>query len=311
MKILITGGSGFIGSHLLDRLAVDKHKLFNIDILHPAYEQKGRFRQVDIRHKPSVDDAIASFKPHAVVHLAAQTCPTYSVERPEQDLITNGLGFLNVIEAAKENDVQRFVYASSAAVYGDMDRAASEKDNACPDSPLGISKLLGERYAKLYGCDEFKTLGLRLSNVYGPRASVNGECCISGYIGKMMIEEPYTIQDENSVFDFLHIYDLVDAIVAAVTLHDNDLEGSDVVNVGTGQGRSLGDVNRFLRPLWVEMTGKKPRKPIDAQRPPEQPFYSVLNTTKAEELLFPWRPTVDLYQGIKDTLEWTLGGCKK
>ncbi|WP_432354209.1 NAD-dependent epimerase/dehydratase family protein [Sporosarcina sp. A2] len=223
MKVLVTGGYGFIGSHLVDRLYQEGIKVYIIDNL-----SSGKVGNVKIRHKgyvldvedPECENVFKSEKFDAVIHLAAQVSVKKSLENPRNDAESNIVGLVNMLTLARKYNVKKFIFASSAAVYGENDQLPLlEEQGGNPVSPYGISKWLGEYYCnqwnELYGLE---TVSFRFSNVYGPRQNSEGDgSVIMNFIEKIMMNKQLEVYGDGfQTRDFLFVKDLTDAIFRAL-----------------------------------------------------------------------------------------------
>jgi UDP-glucose 4-epimerase len=181
MKIIVTGGAGFIGSHIVDACLKSGHEIEIIDDLSSGSSENVPhdvpLHQVDIRNTVSVTKLFRQFQPDAVCHQAAQLSVSRSVREPRLDADINCLGLLSVLDAAVSTNCKRMVFASSGGVlYGDVTTPAPETTPANPMSPYGISKWVGEKYLDFYAREHgLSSIALRYSNVYGPRQNPHGE----------------------------------------------------------------------------------------------------------------------------------------
>ncbi|NBP82064.1 NAD-dependent epimerase/dehydratase family protein, partial [bacterium] len=175
MKTLVSGGAGFIGSHIVDALLASSHEVAVLDDLSSGsvenLPQGVPLHQVDIRDADAVAQVFAAEKPDAVCHQAAQMSVSRSVREPRFDAEVNCIGLINMLDAAVANGCKRVVFASSGGVlYGDVTEPAPETTPASPISPYGITKWVGEKYLQFYAREHgFSAVALRYSNVYGPR----------------------------------------------------------------------------------------------------------------------------------------------
>jgi nucleoside-diphosphate-sugar epimerase len=219
MKVLITGGYGFIGSHVADRFHQEGYEVFIIDNLstgkkeHITFKHKGYILSVEDQ---KCEEIFKSHKFDVVVHLAAQVSVAHSVSNPMKDAESNVVGLVNMLHLAANYNVKKFIYASSAAVYGlQTELPISEEAESDPISPYGISKVNGEVYCakwqELYG---LPTLGLRFSNVYGPRQDGLGEGgVISIFMNRMVMGQPFVVYgDGEQTRDFIYVEDVAYAI---------------------------------------------------------------------------------------------------
>ena len=307
MRVIITGGAGFIGSHIVDALLqkgaevaildnFSSGKRENIPPSVPVYE-------VDVRDAAGVLAAFADFAPTHVSHQAAQISVSESVKDPVFDADVNVMGGLNVLEAARRVGVQRFVFASTGgAIYGEVPEGqrANESWPARPASPYAASKASFEHFLGVYQVQfGLPITVLRYGNVYGPRQDPHGEAGVVAIFAKRLLEgKPVRVYarerkgDEGGVRDYVFVADVVAANVLAL---ENGLDG--VYNVAAGQGRSTTEVLKAVAgSLGVEpQVDWRGVRPGDLQR-------SVLDPSALERL--GWRAEVDFAEGIKRTVEW-------
>ena len=309
MRIVVTGGAGFIGSNLVDTLLDEGHTVTVVDNLSTgkfdnlmgvkdaAKENRFSFLHMDIR-----DDAmIAAFKgkeQEAVIHLAAQPDVRVSVKNPVMDAEVNVLGTINVLQMAAENGVKRFINTSSGGcVYGEPDSIpVPETAPRLPDSPYGVSKNVAEEYIRYYerthGID---CCTLALANVYGPRQNAFGEAgVVAIFIGKILGEEmPVIFGDGEQTRDFVYVDDVVNAYRAALSRG-----GGEFLNIGTGLQTSVNELFKGIADIMdyeVEPEYAPPREgELD---------HIALNAGKAEEVLG-WMPRTSLQGGLERTVEW-------
>ncbi len=300
MNLIISGGAGFIGSHLVDRLLEDGHSVVILDNLSTGKKEnlnpKATFHQVDI----SEDDLEPIFqkeKSETLFHLAAQVDVRKSVADPLFDLKTNIIGTLRLYECARKFGVSKVVFASSGGViYGETQDPANEENPPDPISPYGVSKLAGEHYLRYYAKEyDIKYTVLRYANVYGPRQDPFGEAGVIGIFSKQMIknEDPILFGFGKMVRDYVYVGDIVNATVSSITKGDNE-----IVNIGTGVGTTVEEL--FLK--MKEITGFE-GKPINKPARPGELKKNTLNPEKAKSVLN-WNAGVPLEEGIKKTVEW-------
>jgi UDP-glucuronate decarboxylase len=296
MKVLITGGYGFIGSHVADRFHKEGYDVYIIDNL-----TTGKRENVSFKHKSYIlsiaDDRCAEVfranKFDVVVHLAAQVSVAHSVANPAQDAEANVLGFVNMLNLCVEYRVNKFIYASSAAVYGLQDVLPIREEAECsPVSPYGISKLTGELYSskweELYG---LSTLGFRFSNVYGPRQDGLGEGgVISIFMNRMIAEQPFVVYgDGEQTRDFIYVEDVAYAIYRGANSHQ-----SGIYNMSTNTQTS---VNRIIAVLG----GIMPIKDVKyADKRAGDIDHSVLDNSKVMRDL-DWSPLYKIDEGLERT----------
>ena len=295
MKILVTGGAGFIGSNLADRLVAEGHQLVVIDDLSSGKRHQvpaaANFYQMELDSR-WLDRVIEREKPEAVCHLAAQISVRRSVEDPVFDARVNVLGSIGLIEACRTHGVNRFVFTSTGgAIYGNADQVPTpETYVAAPVSPYGTSKLCVEHYLycfrELYG---FSSAALRLSNVYGPRQDPHGEAGVVAIFSRALLEgRPATINGDGlQTRDYVYVGDVVEAFVLAL---GSDAQGS--FNVGTATETNVGE----LYALIGRAAGSKAPAVYGPARPGEQKRSSIDIGLIADQL--GWRPRVGLHDGI-------------
>jgi UDP-glucose 4-epimerase len=306
VRALVTGGAGFIGSTLVDRLLRDGHEVHVVDDLSrgkrtapadPATADRFTISQVDIT-SPELADVVAGFGPEVVFHLAAQIDVRVSVDRPDYDARTNVEGTINVLEAAHQAGVKRFVFSSTGgAIYGETDVVPTPEDHvAQPMAGYGTSKLCAEQYLglyqRLYG---MPTVALRFGNVYGPRQDPHGEAgVIAIFCGKYFEGgRPKVFGDGTQTRDYIYVGDLVDAIVAA---GDSDVTGE--INVGTAEETTVLQLIDAIRDAGEEDNG------FEAEFAPArlgELDRSCLAVDKARDALG-WQARVDVREGIARTL---------
>ena len=249
MKILVTGGAGFIGSHVADRLLADGHEVVILDDLITGHVEhlpaKARFYQMDV-HSPWLGEFFKIERPEAVVHLAAQASVRRSVEDPVFDASVNVLGTAALLEASVHHGVRRFIFASTGgAIYGDTDLVPTPEDApALPVSPYGASKLAAEVYLRTFNTlHALSYAALRYANVYGPRQDPHGEAgVVAIFTQRLLRGEPARINgDGKQTRDFVYVGDVADANARAIA---SDAVGS--FNVGTGLET---DINRIFAML--------------------------------------------------------------
>lgn len=295
--ILVTGGAGFIGSHLVDALCTDHDVVVVDDMSAGKIENLNKSIERIKLHKTSIlDKDIKSILKDVdvVFHLAAQVSVNKSIIDPVHDLNVNGGGTLNLLENAR--DLEQFIYVSSGgAVYGEpKSLPVDENADTCPLSPYGVSKLMGEKYVDYFhNTRGFKTTILRYANVYGERQDPSGEAgVISIFIDRILSDEPLEIfGDGHQTRDFIHVSDVVSANIKS-------LNKLGVYNIGTNVETSVDDISRLLSNL----TGKKLKTKYSPERKGEVRRIS-LSVDKAEKELG-WEPKLTLKEGIEKTIEY-------
>lgn len=309
MRALVTGGAGFIGSTLVDRLLAEGHEVDVVDDLssgslanlaeaRAAGKRQLSIHQLDVR-SPDVVELIRRRRPEVVFHLAAQAAVPVSVERPAFDAAVNVVGSLNVLEGARAAGSGRIVYAASGGtLYGEpahQEIPVRESHPHRPLSPYGVSKKSVLEYLVAYRhMYELEFCALALANVYGPRQDPYGEAgVIAIFCDRVLRGEPVTIfGDGDQTRDFVYVDDVVDAFVRAATRG-----GGLVCNVGTGRETSVNDLYRALK----EVTGVG-IDPVHAPARPGELRRSALNIERAG-IQLGWRPWTELATGIAGVLE--------
>lgn len=301
MKILITGGAGFIASHIADAYINSGHNVVVIDDLSKGslenINPKAKFYQLDIRDE-AVNEIFEKEQFDIVNHHAAQMDIRKSVDDPIFDASVNILGTINLLENAKTFGVKKFIFASTGgAIYGEQDYfPADENHPVRPLSPYGIAKLATEKY--LYYYDQVFNLpyiALRYGNVYGPRQNPHGEAGVIAIFAKKMLEreQAYINGDGKQTRDYVFVGDVVQANLLAL-----DYNKSDIFNIGTGIET---DVNYLFRTLKALINSDC--EEIHAPAKKGEQLRSVLDTQKIKKFLG-WVPQVGLQEGLKLTIEF-------
>jgi UDP-glucose 4-epimerase len=301
MRVLLSGGAGFIGSHVADSLLARGHEVSIIDNLSTGKRENipegARFYERDIRS--GCDDLFEELKPDALCHQAAQMDVRRSVREPDFDADVNVLGTLRLLENCVKHDVKRVVFASTGgAIYGEQSVfPASEDHPHYPVSPYGVSKLAGERYLHYYHVQYgLPYLALRYANVYGPSQDPHGEAgVVAIFCGNLASGRTSTINGSGEqTRDYVYVGDVAAANVFA-------LEGEappGAYNVGTGVETSVNELYEMLR----EISGKDLPPAYSPAKPGEQ-LRSSVDPTAAKQALG-WRPGTDLAAGLKETLRF-------
>ena len=302
MRLLVTGGAGFIGSHAVDRLVADGHEVHVLDNLSTGRRGRvhaaARLHVCDLR-SPRLAEALAAARPDAVLHVAAQASVARSVADPVHDAGVNVLGTINLLEACRRANVRRVVYTSTGgAAYGDTDVLPTPEDHPLrPASPYGVSKVSAERWLECWaGLGGGRALALRLANVYGPRQDPAGEAgVVAIFAWRLLAGEPCVVNgDGEQTRDYVYVEDVADALARA--LGYPDVAGA--VNVATGVATSVNDLYRRLAGLAGAARPPEHRPP----RPGEQ-RRSVLDPSRAKARLG-WTPATPLDAGLAKTLAW-------
>lgn len=301
MKVLVTGGAGFIGSHLVDRLVQEGHEVIIVDNLVTGKRRNinraARFYKQDIQSW-RLERVFRNERPNVVMHLAAQMDVRKSVEDPMFDAQVNILGTLNVLQQAVKHGVRKVVFSSSGgAIYGEQEMyPAPESHVTKPLSPYGLSKLCGEQYLSYYQRSSgLQVVSLRYANVYGPRQDPEGEAgVVAIFIQKMLNNEQAVINGNGrQTRDFVFVEDVVEANLAVM-----GPETQGTYNVGTGAETSINDLFRFL----VQHTGSTCKEVHGPAKKGEQARSVIDNTRLRHELS--WEPKGELSEGLKKTVEY-------
>ena len=304
MRCLVTGGAGFIGSHIQDKLIELGHHVIILDNLRSGKKEyvnpKSEFHNIDIRSKDEITSLFNKTKPDVVFHLAAQNEVPYSMDHPFEDAEINILGMLNILEAGKTIGVKKFIYSNTGgAYYGDVQESdlpiSEDFPVTYPTSFYGVSKAAAEQYLKLYShIYGLSYVSLRYSNVYGPRQDGNREAGIVAIFTTKMIngKVPVIFGDGLHTRDYIYVGDVVDANVAAL-----NYPNSDYFNIATGKATSNNEVYNTLESYLK--TGKKV---VYGHDRPGDARHVTLSPKKAIKLLH-WSPKINFMQGVRLTLE--------
>ncbi|MDX6719971.1 MAG: UDP-glucose 4-epimerase [Solirubrobacteraceae bacterium] len=306
MRVLVTGGAGFIGSHLVDALVARGDAVTVVDDLSSGREQNlagalgggAELVRADVRDGQALVGIVAGARPQAIFHLAAQVDVRVSLADPGHDARTNVEGTINVLEAARRAAVGRVVFSSTGgAIYGETDVLPTpESVAALPMAAYGQSKYCAERYLglyeRLYG---LSTIALRFGNVYGPRQDPHGEAgVIAIFCGRLRAgERPRIYGDGTQTRDYIYVEDLVKALLSA-----SESAAGDVVNIGTETETS---VLELLRVLCEHHGPDAPQAEFAPARTGEIDR-SCLDATRARELLG-WRASTPIAEGLRRTYD--------
>jgi UDP-glucose 4-epimerase len=304
MKVLLTGGAGFIGSHVADAFLQAGHDVVILDNLSSGNRKnipgQARFYLLDLS-APEVDQVFQHERPDIVDHHAAQISVTVSARDPQLDARSNVLGMLNLLEACRRHPVKKFLFASTGgAIYGETDHLPTPEDHPPrPLSPYGIHKWLGEQYLRFYNHQYgLQYTVLRYANVYGPRQNPEGEAgVISIFISQLLRGQTPTVfaypEDRDGMIrDYVFVGDVARANVLAA-----DRAAGEAINIGTGVPTTTGALYREISRLFPG----SPEPRWDKARPGDLRV-SRLDIRKAGELLG-WRPTLELAEGLARTVE--------
>lgn len=302
MKVMVTGGAGFIGSHIVDLLIQEGHSVVVVDNLVTGercnVNPEATFYEIDILHE-ELDQVIELEAPEVMIHQAALVYVQQSIEDPLSDGMVNGMGTLNVLRSASRHKVKKIIYASTCAVYGDT-RSSSTKED-CTVSPIsfyGASKYMGEMYIKIfYELFKLDYTILRYANVYGPRQKQYGEGgVIPIFINNMEKGvSPTIFGDGNQTRDFIYVKDIAKANILA--LHKGSQQ---TLNIGTGIESTINDLYQMLDEIMkCNFTAQyKPERKGDVKQ-------IALNPSKAKKEL-EWKASYLLSDGLKETIDYMM-----
>jgi len=295
--VLITGGCGFIGSHLVDKCVELGMRVIVVDIRKKYINTKAQYLFHDIRDLDRMRSIFQEHKPIFVFHLAAIPSVQYSIENPEETHSVNIDGTNNVLMVAKEFGVKRLIYAASGSAYGNQQKMPLNEDmKADPLSPYGLQKYVSELLCKQFSLQYgIETVCLRYFNVYGSRLDPNGAYAL--VIGKFLKQRseglPMTITgDGTQTRDFTHVSDVVEANILA--MKSDRVGRGEVINIGSGKSNDINELAALIG---------GPVEYIDSRL---EPKHTCADNMKAKDLLG-WKPLVVLEDGIKDLKkEWRL-----
>ena len=301
MKILVTGGAGFIGSHVVDAYVSDGHQVVVVDDLSSGVKEnlnpKAEFHQIDIRSQ-EIGQIFQRNSFDVVNHLAAQMDVRRSVADPKFDASVNVIGGLNIFENARQWGVKKIVFSSTGgAIYGEQDYFPADEDHPVrPLSPYGITKLVTEKYLFYYKeVHGIEHVVLRYANIYGPRQNPHGEAGVVAIFAKKMLEgsTPVINGDGKQTRDYTYVGDVVKANQLAL-----QSSGSNTFNIGTGIET---DVNQLFRALRGLLNPACPEEHGPAKA--GEQLRSVISSARIHRELG-WRANVTLSEGLKLTAEF-------
>jgi UDP-glucose 4-epimerase len=303
MRILVTGGAGFIGSHIVDGYIAAGHSVAIVDNLwenggkEANINPKAHFYKADIRDESALEYIFDEVRPEVVNHQAAQMSVFISTQNPKLDAEVNIIGLINVLANCNRVGIRKIIFASTGAVYGSPDQfPITEKSELLPESPYGISKMAGEHYLR----DWQRTHGLaytvlRYANIYGPRQDPHGEAgVIAIFIKRFLAGEPIRIDwDGNQQRDFLYVGDLVRMHQLVLNAGDND-----TFCVGTGVGTSVNEIYEKLSEIigYTPQIIRAPKRSGD--------FYKAYFSCSKAQAMLDWEFQVTLEEGLKKTVDF-------
>ncbi len=302
MKILVTGGAGFIASHIVDRYLQLGHQVAVIDNLSTGRRENlnpaASFYEVDITDVDRVAEVFEAERPQIVNHHAAQMDVRRSVDEPIFDAHTNVIGSLNVIGSALQVGVEKIIYASTGgAIYGELDYSPADEEHPIrPLSPYGISKHAVEHYLYLYQhLEGLNFTVLRYANVYGPRQNPHGEAGVVAIFGKQMLagQQATIFGDGTDTRDYVFVGDVVKANQLAL-----EAGSGQIFNISTGVATTVQEIFETVAEAsgYRGEPGYAPPRPGDVR-------HNALDSTKAQQLLG-WTPEMRLAQGIALTVDY-------
>ncbi len=298
MKMLVTGGAGFIGSHIVELLLAEGHDVAVADNLKTGkrsnLDLRARFHEVDVVSSDFASVLLAE-RPEVVFHEAAQMSVKVSTDDPRYDAQVNVLGLVNVLESCIAAGVRKVIFASSGATYGNPQYLPIDEDHPqLPESPYGITKMVAEHYLKYYALDRgLRYTALRYGNVYGPRQDAFGEAGVVAIFTNQLLsgESPMIHWDGEQVRDYVHVTDVARANLLAATAGDDR-----VYCIGTGVGSSVNQIFRAVcDAVGVDVEPRRgPRRPGDLRA-----AYFTIDRARRD---LGWEPTVPLHEGLAQTV---------
>lgn len=301
MKIIVTGGAGFVGSHLVDQLVQQGHEVAIID--HWKKEKKRFVPEGVMVKKVGVEseeayEFVQAFKPEAIIHLAAQISVPHSTQEPLHDAKQNILGTINMLKAGEDAGVRRFINTSTCGVYGDVkELPLQESSDTKPKSPYALSKKTGEEYGHYFdGRSKMNIVSVRPANLYGPRQQTVGEAGVIAIFMERAIrgEDLMVFGDGSATRDWLFVSDIVEAYIQL--LHNEHISG--VLNLGTGVEKTVQQLCHAIE----DAHGAKLNIVYKEERPGDI-HKSYLNIDRAKEEM-DWQPKITFEEGILKTYQW-------
>lgn len=301
-KVLITGGAGFIGSHIVEKFINEKYEVTVIDNLitgsmNNLKNKEINFFQTDIRDKEELEKVFTRIKPNYIIHLAAQVSVSSSVENIIYDAQENIISLINILELSTKYNIKKIIFSSTAAVYGIPEEVPSkESNNTGPLSPYGLSKLTGEEYIKMY----YKLFGLnyiilRYANVYGPRQSAHGEAgVVSIFNDKIQIKDEIFIEGDGlQTRDFVYVKDVAEANYLCTVEEIKN----ETFNVSTNKDISILDLFKTMKKYsgYEKNAVHKEERKGDIKN-------SRLDNTKLLKMTS-WSPRYNLDSGLEEYLK--------
>jgi len=304
MRILVTGGAGFIGSHIVDQCVALGHEVAIVDNLWEEgggkkenLNSKATFYRADITDEATLQKIFDEVRPEIVSHQAAQHSVAISTKNPQLDARVNVLGLLNVLTNSTRIGTRKIIFASSGATYGTPARLPIDEEvPQRPESPYGITKMVTEHYLRYWQeANGLTYTALRYGNVYGPRQDPNGEAGVIAIFAKRFLNhDSVRIDwDGEQQKDYVFVEDVARANVLAIDHGDND-----IFCIGTGRGASVNELYHTLE----KITGYTPEI-VRAPKRPGDIYLAYFDCSKAERVLG-WKPQVTLEEGMAKTVDF-------
>jgi len=293
VKTLVTGGAGFIGSNLVDKLIEENHRVIIIDNLSTGKEAninpRAELHKLDIRNLKEIEPLFKEVD--VVFHLAAQPRIQPSIVDPLESHSNNVVGTLNVLQASRTAGIKKLIYSASSSAYGDQKKLPLKEDMPThPKSPYSLFKLIGEYYCKLFNeLYGLPTVCLRYFNVYGPRQTYEGAYAtvIGIFLRQAEAGEPLTIVGDGAqTRDFTHVYDVVRANILA--MNSDKVGNGEVINIGAGKNHSINDIAALISEKVIHI----PPRPAEVQD-------TLADNSLAKKLLG-WQPEMAIEEGVKE-----------
>jgi len=309
-RVLVTGGAGFIGSHLVDRLIEKGHQVVVIDNLSTGKKEnlnpRAKFYKVDIRNS-KIEEIFKKEKPEVVYHFAAQIDVRKSIENPIEDAKINILGSLNILENCQKYGVKKFIFASSVGVYGEPKSLPVRENHPLnPFTPYSITKLTIEKYLNYYQSQGSDFVSLRYANIYGPRQCPDRGGVIAIFIDKILKRKsPIILGNDNQSRDFLYVDDAVEAATLALETLPGSTQSvsqpapfTQIYNVGTNKKTTINALLKLIAKIL-----NKNVKPIFQLLRQGEIIRSRINFSKIKKELG-WQPKYNLERGLTKTIKW-------
>ena len=304
MRILVTGGAGFIGSHIVDQCVALGHEVAIVDNLWEEgggkkenLNSKATFYRADITDEATLQKIFDEVRPEIVSHQAAQHSVAISTKNPQLDARVNVLGLLNVLTNCTRIGTRKIIFASSGATYGTPARLPIDENvPLLPESPYGITKMVAEHYLRYWQeANGLTYTALRYGNVYGPRQDPNGEAGVIAIFAKRFLNhDSVRIDwDGEQQKDYVFVEDVARANVLAIDHGDND-----IFCIGTGRGASVNELYHTLEKIngYTPEIVRAPKRPGDI-------YLAYFDCSKAERVLG-WKPQVTLEEGMAKTVDF-------